>query len=146
MRSEVTVSFNKAPPIRVDLEEVQPLPHDLARVWLDEQFTQMDCEPLRPTGKLLTAEELYEMGVVHILAEPGQGIAAVNKYIHRHSARHAAELCMLAASKRASPIPFAELDDIVGLWVDACMTLGRHDLAVMQRLVSAQSKLEGAAA
>ena len=58
MRSEVTVSFSNAPPIRVDLEEVQPLPHDLARIWLDAQFTEMDCEPLRPTGKLLTADKV----------------------------------------------------------------------------------------
>lgn len=117
-----------------------------ALTFLGRKLGFAKAEQLVRTGKLLTAEELYEMGVVHILAEPGQGVAAVNKYIHRHSARHAAELCMLAASKRANPIPFAELDDIVALWVDACMTLGKHDLAVMQRLVSAQSKMEAAAA
>lgn len=58
MRSEVTVSFMNAPPLRMDLEEVQPMPHDLARIWLDDQFMQMDCEPLRPTGKLLTADKV----------------------------------------------------------------------------------------
>ena len=55
MRSEVTVSFRDSPPLRLDLNEVQPMPHDMARQWLDEQFTRMGCEPLRPTGKLLTA-------------------------------------------------------------------------------------------
>ncbi|MES2688514.1 MAG: hypothetical protein V4706_16955 [Pseudomonadota bacterium] len=58
MRSEVTVTFKNSPPVRMDLNEVQPLPHDLARVWLDDQFTQMDCAPLRPTGKLLTADKI----------------------------------------------------------------------------------------
>lgn len=116
-----------------------------ALTFLGRKLGFAKAEQLVRTGKLLSAEELYEMGVVHILAEPGMGGAAVNKYIHRHSPRHAAELCMLAASKRANPIPFEELDDIVGLWVDACMTLGDHDLAVMQRLVSAQTKLERAA-
>lgn len=58
MRSEVTVSFKNSPPVRLDLNEVQPLPHDLARAWLDDQFAQMDCEPLRPTGKLLTADKV----------------------------------------------------------------------------------------
>ena len=58
MRSEVTVSFQNIPPQRMDLNEVQPMPHDAARAWLDLQFTQMDCEPLRPTGKLLTADKV----------------------------------------------------------------------------------------
>ena len=117
-----------------------------ALTFLGRKLGFAKAEQLVRTGKLLTAEELHEMGVVHLLAEPGQGVATVNKYIHRHSARHAAELHMLAASKRANPIPFEELDDIVSLWADACMTLGKHELAVMQRLVSAQSKMETAAA
>ncbi|MBC7598831.1 MAG: hypothetical protein H7238_07405 [Polaromonas sp.] len=58
MRSEVTVTFPNTPPLHLDLNEVQPMPHDVARLWLDEQFTLMDCEPLRPTGKLLTAEKV----------------------------------------------------------------------------------------
>lgn len=58
MRSEVSVTFKGAPPVRIDLNEVQPMPHDVARWWLDDQFTQMGCEPLRPTGKLLTADKV----------------------------------------------------------------------------------------
>ncbi|NMM06602.1 hypothetical protein [Polaromonas sp.] len=58
MRSEVSVTFKNSPPVRIDLNEVQPMPHDEARKWLDEQFTQMGCEPLRATGKLLTADKV----------------------------------------------------------------------------------------
>lgn len=59
MRSEVTVSFGpQQAPVRVDLEEVQPMPHDVARWWLDEQFTRLGCEPLRPTGKVLLADKV----------------------------------------------------------------------------------------
>ena len=58
MRSEVSVTFKGASPLRIDLNEVQPMPHDVARWWLDDQFTQMACEPLRPTGKLLTADKV----------------------------------------------------------------------------------------
>jgi hypothetical protein len=58
MRSEVSVTFKGGAPIRLDLNEVQPMPHDVARWWLDDQFTQMGCEPLRPTGKLLTADKV----------------------------------------------------------------------------------------
>ncbi len=58
MRSEVSVTFRGLPPVRLDLNEVQPMPHDVARWWLDDQFTQMGCEPLPPTGKLLTADKV----------------------------------------------------------------------------------------
>ncbi|MFC5520475.1 hypothetical protein [Polaromonas jejuensis] len=58
MRSEVSVTFKDHPPVRLDLNEVQPMPHDVARGWLDEEFTRMGCEPLRPTGKLLIADKV----------------------------------------------------------------------------------------
>jgi DSF synthase len=52
---------------------------------------------------------------------------------------------MYRAMKRANPISYEELDDIVWLWVEACLTLDRHNLAVMRRLVSAQSRMSAAA-
>jgi hypothetical protein len=33
-------------------------PADQARRWLDEQFVANDCEPLRASGKVLTADKL----------------------------------------------------------------------------------------
>ena len=44
--------------MRIDLDGLPPMPNDEARAWLDQQFTQMKCEPLRPTGKLLTADKV----------------------------------------------------------------------------------------
>jgi hypothetical protein len=58
MRSEVSITFKGSSPVRIDLNEVQPMPGDVARLWLDDQFTQMACEPLRPTGKLLIAAKV----------------------------------------------------------------------------------------
>ncbi|RYH15657.1 MAG: hypothetical protein EON54_28625 [Alcaligenaceae bacterium] len=58
MRSEVSVNFSGGVPVRVDLHEAAPLSSEAARQWLDEQFTLMECEPLRPTGKLLLADKV----------------------------------------------------------------------------------------
>ena len=58
MRSQVTVSWSDTATYRFDLEEVQPMPHEQARAWLDEQFTAMECEPIRLTGKVLTADKV----------------------------------------------------------------------------------------
>ena len=99
------------------------------------------AEQLIRSGKCLSAEEMFELGVVHVLAEPGQGVSAVQKYIARTGRRHAAQHAFHAAARRANPIPLDELDDVVALWADACMTLEAHDLGIMRRLVSAQSRL-----
>lgn len=99
------------------------------------------AEWLVRTGKILTAEELHELGIVHILAEPGQGIPAVSRYMAKNLSRHGAQLQMYRASKRANPVPFEELSDIVMLWVEACLQLEEHNMNVMRRLVGAQSKL-----
>ena len=58
MRSEVTVTFEGTAPVRIDLNKVQPMSQDVARAWLDQQFIELDCDPLRPTGKVLTADKV----------------------------------------------------------------------------------------
>ena len=58
MRSEVTVTFEGTAPVRMDLNKVQPMANDVARAWLDQQFIELDCDPLRPTGKVLTADKV----------------------------------------------------------------------------------------
>jgi hypothetical protein len=58
MRSEVRVTFKDAAPFRINLEDAEPMTPEAARAWLDEQFTEMGCEPLRPTGKLLNADKV----------------------------------------------------------------------------------------
>jgi hypothetical protein len=59
MRSEVSVTFKDAAPVRIDLEHAEPMTAEAARAWLDGQYTEMGCEPLRPTGKLLTADKVF---------------------------------------------------------------------------------------
>ena len=58
MPSQVTITFKNQVPVQIDVHGAKPLPGEEARRWLDEQFTQMGCEPLRPTGKLLTADKV----------------------------------------------------------------------------------------
>jgi hypothetical protein len=58
MRSQVSVTFKSVPPVRIELGPEQALDREAARQWLDTQFTEMDCEPLRATGKLLMADRV----------------------------------------------------------------------------------------
>lgn len=97
------------------------------------------AEQLVRTGKTLDAEELYEMGVVQILSEPGQGVHDIQKFIKRNGGRQKAALALHLAMKRASPLSFDELQDIVTLWTEAAMQITPKELKTMQRLVSAQT-------
>lgn len=58
MKSEVRVTFKDAAPLRINLDKAEPMTPEAARAWLDEQFTALGCEPLRPTGKVLIADKV----------------------------------------------------------------------------------------
>lgn len=68
MRSQVTVSWSESSTYRFDLDEVQPMPHEQARTWLDQQFTELECEPIRLSGKVLTADKT--LAVAQSAGEP----------------------------------------------------------------------------
>ena len=62
MRKVVIVQFEADQPqeFALHVDEIQPAA-DEARRWLDEQFVANDCEPLRPSGKVLTAEKVLSL-------------------------------------------------------------------------------------
>jgi DSF synthase len=102
------------------------------------------AEEMMLSGRIYTAEEMKDVGLVHILAEPGQGIAEARDYIHRSKRRHTGSRSIYQIGREVNPITLAELDRIVQVWADACLQLRDRDLKVMHRLVSAQDRLQGA--
>ena len=92
------------------------------------------------SGRIYSAEALYEMGLVDVLAEPGQGRQAVYDYIGRHSRRHAAECAVFGAARRVNPVTYEELRDIAVMWVDTALDLAESDLRKMERLAAAQER------
>ena len=61
MRSQISVLLDKGLEFNFDVGEEPPLAHDVARAWLDAQFTALDCEPLRASGKVLTADKVLRV-------------------------------------------------------------------------------------
>jgi hypothetical protein len=58
MRSEVCVTQDERTEWRFELDAAAPMSNAEARDWLDAQFTQLGCEPLRASGKLLLADKV----------------------------------------------------------------------------------------
>ena len=97
------------------------------------------AEQMIMSGELYDAETLYEMGVVDILAEPGQGELAVYRYIdgvNKHAISHRA---MAKVKDYCNPVSYQELIDVTKIWVDAALQLTSRDLRMMKRLVQRQS-------
>jgi DSF synthase len=100
------------------------------------------AEEMMLSGRTYSAEEMNEIGLVHVLAEPGQGIEAARDYMQRNKRRHTGNRAVFAAGRAVNPLALDELDRIVEIWADACLQLSDRNLKVMQRLVSAQDRLQ----
>lgn len=92
------------------------------------------------SGKIYGAEELFDMGIVDVLAEDGAGHEAVQKIIDSGEAGYRLHLSLAQARQRVMPLTFEELRDITDLWVETAMQLGESDLRRMERLAQAQRK------
>jgi DSF synthase len=103
------------------------------------------AEEMMLSGRIYTAEEMKDAGLVHILAEPGQGIAEAREFIQRSKRRHMGSRSIYQIGREVNPVTLEELDRVVQVWADACLQLRDRDLKVMQRLVAAQDRLQGLA-
>jgi len=92
------------------------------------------------SGKLYTSDELFDMGVIDILAEKGEGelevykyIKAANRYSNSYGAiRKVRDIC--------NNVSYDELMDIAKIWTDAAFRLTDKDLKMMGRLIKRQEQ------
>ena len=96
------------------------------------------AEKMILSGNLYRAEELHDMGVVDVLAEPGEGQQAVYDFIRREGRARNGALALRAARERVEPISHDELMAITEIWVDAALKIENKDLRMMERLVTRQ--------
>jgi DSF synthase len=98
------------------------------------------AERMITSGRLYTAQELFDIGVVDVLADDGHGIEALYEFIGRTGRRHAAHRAIYRARDRVNPLKIDELMDIAVTWVDTALGLAEADLRKMARLVTAQDR------
>ena len=108
--------------------------------FLRQRLSRKETERFILEGKLFTASELYEMGVVDILAEDGQGEAAIIEYTRENRQRFHAERAVYRARKIASPVSLEELLEITDTWAETALYLGEADVRKMERLATAQDR------
>lgn len=107
---------------------------------LSRKLTPNQAKRMILSGKLFSAEELYEMGVVDVLAEAGEGEMAVYSYIKNRNRSANAYTSMNRVINRIDPVSYEELRDVAMIWVDAALNLGSRDLRMMDRLITRQNR------
>ena len=88
--------------------------------------------------RIYSATELYDMGILDVLAADGEGRAATMEYMQRHMALLQGYHGFQAATDRVLPLGHSELADVVSLWVDAAMQLSEKNLRLMKYFARAQ--------
>jgi DSF synthase len=100
----------------------------------------VQAERMILSGRIYTAEELHDLGLVDLLLTPGDGIRELKQYINQQGRRHNALQAVYKARNLVSPITLQELRDVTDVWVDAAMRLQPSDLRKMERLAAAQDR------
>ena len=110
--------------------------------FLSRRVGPNEAERLILSGKIWHSEELHELGLIDVLAEPGYGRTVVRDYIAQRRRRSPnAMLAMQRVRKAVNPVSYDELEEIAMIWVDAALQLTRRDLRVMERLINSQNRL-----
>lgn len=96
------------------------------------------AEAMMLDGIMHSSEELYQMGIVDVLVEPGEGVRAVNEVIRQNRRIATARLALHRVRDEVDPVSHDELMAITRIWVDTALQLGDRQLRMMERLVRAQ--------
>ncbi len=96
------------------------------------------AEKMISGGQLYSALELYDLNIVHELADTGKGHETVERFMHRTSRTMNGFQALHRVRQMVNPVDYEELLAITRLWVKTALKLTRKDLRMMERLVSAQ--------
>ena len=108
--------------------------------YLRQRLSRKDTERFILEGKLFTASELYDMGVVDILVDDGMGEAAIIEYTKKNRKRFHAERAVYRARRIANPVSLEELLEVTDMWAETALYLEETDVRKMERLAAAQER------
>jgi DSF synthase len=101
-----------------------------------------EAEQLILSGKTYSAEELYNLGLIDVLAEDGEGEQAVWRYIRNHDRRSNGMNGFRRALQAARPLDRMELYRMVDVWVETALALSERDLGIIEYLLKAQERMQ----
>ena len=108
--------------------------------FLSRKIGPAHAERMILSGKVYTAEELHDMGIIDEIAEDGEGETATEEYVARFERSRGARSAILRSRKLLNPVTEEDMIAIADLWVETAMALQPQDLRKMQHLAKAQER------
>lgn len=93
------------------------------------------------SGKIYSAEELYDMALIDSISEDEDGVEEVERFIKKLEKSRNTRSAIREIRNRVNPVTFEEMLDIGEVWVKSAMALSSHEIKVMQRLIRAQDRM-----
>lgn len=92
-------------------------------------------------GKLYSATELHDIGLIDILVDDGAGRDAVESYIRQHNKLWNAHHALQRIQATCQHMTRDELQQSAAIWVEAALKVRPAHLRVMDRLARAQNRV-----
>ncbi len=108
--------------------------------FLSRKIGRRASEEMITSGAIYSARQLYDMGVVDVIAPDGTGEAAIYSYIRKHAKAANGRRGFERVRTEVSPITRNELMQVVEIWADSALRIQDRDLRMMERLTRAQQR------
>jgi DSF synthase len=107
---------------------------------LARRIGMVAAEKMITSGKVMTARELHDQGVLDEVVGKGDGEKAVYELVARQNRRFNSHLAIYRTRRRYQNLTYDELKDVTTIWVDAALRLTESDLRKMDRLAGNQDR------
>ncbi|HKK13735.1 MAG TPA: crotonase/enoyl-CoA hydratase family protein [Gammaproteobacteria bacterium] len=111
--------------------------------FLARRIAPAQVEKMILSGRLYSAGELHELGVIDVVVPPGELGAAFDTFRKRFQKSRNTYQSLLRVRDRVHPVSFEELIEIGDIWVDAAFRLSERELRTMERLIKSQDRQRG---
>lgn len=113
-----------------------------AYTFLRQRVAPRIAEEIIYSSKTYSAEALYNMGVIDVLCNEGQGYKTTEQYIQKMSVRHQGIHALRKAVQQYSSVDKKELLSIVEHWVKCVMQLSDKQLRLITILAKTSTEYE----
>lgn len=109
--------------------------------FLERRLGRQKADAILSSGKVFSADEMLELGVIDKVVADGTGEAAIKKMLNENRHMHNGLVGLAQARRRIDEISQQELNDVVRIWAQRALKLTPRDLKLMGRLVARQDAI-----
>ena len=108
---------------------------------LAQKLPVSQVEKIIMSGKIFCAEELYDMGIIDVIAKDGKGEDTVYDFVNKHKRNWKTQIAIQKVRNEYRRITYIDLLRVCNIWVEAALNLEDKDIKIMERLIKAQYRL-----